>query len=347
MIKNSLFFKKFILLTFIVVVFSLYVFYSMIVKYNYHINSNKEIIIEIPKESNLNDVIDILRNNGKFSNEWSFKFLSRIKKYNNNIKDGIFKLSGEYKNNDLINTLRVRKKETMNLQIPENIRKIEDMTTLLEDSIGFEYNAISNYLDSSNFLSNNNLTIETLPSFFIPNTYEIYKNISVNLFFKRIEKEYDNFWNEERTYKCDSLGLSKIDISILASIVEEEQHKRLEERPIIAGLYLNRLNNPSDFPFLQADPTVKFANNDFSIKQLLNKHLSIDNPYNTYKYKGLPPGPICIPSINAIDAVLNAVKHDYYFMCAGSTGDGLHEFTSTNREHNKNKKKYKEFQNFD
>ena len=125
----------------------------MIVKYNYQTNSNKEIIIEIPEESNLNDVIDILRNNGKFLDEWSFKFLSRIKKYNNNIKDGVFRLSGEYKNNDLINTLRIRKKETMNLQIPENIRKIEDMMMLLEDSIGFEHNAISDYLDSSDFLS--------------------------------------------------------------------------------------------------------------------------------------------------------------------------------------------------
>ena len=130
------------------------------------------------------------------------------------------------------------------------------------------------------------------------------------------------------------------------TLSKEEQDKRLDERSKIAGLYLNRLKDPSHFPYLQADPTVKFANKDFGIKQVLNKHLKIDNPYNTYKYKGLPPGPICIPSIQAIDAVLNAEKHDYYFMCAGSNGDGYHEFTSTNREHNKKKRKFKKFQGF-
>ena len=161
-----------------------------------------------------------------------------------------------------------------------------------------------------------------------------------------MKREYDIFWNNKRLSKCDSLGISKIEVSILASIVEEEQDKRLDERPLIAGLYLNRLNNTSDYPFLQADPTVKFANNDFGIKQVLYKHTRIENPYNTYKYKGLPPGPICIPSINSIDAVLNAVRHEYYFMCAGSNGDGYHKFTSSNKEHNKNKNLYKKYQNF-
>ena len=161
-----------------------------------------------------------------------------------------------------------------------------------------------------------------------------------------MKREYDIFWNNKRLFKCDSLGISKIEVSILASIVEEEQDKRLDERPMIAGLYLNRLNNPLDYPYLQADPTVKFANKDFGIKQVLYKHTRLENPYNTYKYKGLPPGPICIPSINSIDAVLNAARHDYYFMCAGSNGDGYHKFTSSNKEHNKNKNLYKKYQNF-
>ena len=148
--------------------------------------------------------------------------------------------------------------------------------------------------------------------------------------------EYNKFWNKERKIKYDSLNFTRIEISILASIVEEEQKiKDIEDRKKIAGLYINRLNNPRDYPYLQADPTVKFANNDFKIKQVLDRHTSIDHPYNTYKNKGLPPGPICIPSIHAIDAVLNAENHPYTFMCAGI--DGKHKFTSSNSEHNKHK----------
>ena len=220
------------------------------------------------------------------------------------------------------------------------------MIILLEDSIGYDRGELKTYLDTSNFLLENNLNLQTLPAFFIPNTYELYEGLSISSFLYRMKREYDIFWNNKRLSKCDSLGISKIEVSILASIVEEEQDKRLDERPLIAGLYLNRLNNPSDYPFLQADPTVKFANNDFGIKQVLYKHTRIENPYNTYKYKGLPPGPICIPSINSIDAVLNAVRHEYYFMCAGSNGDGYHKFTSSNKEHNKNKNLYKKYQNF-
>ena len=219
------------------------------------------------------------------------------------------------------------------------------MIVILEDSLGFKRGDLRTYLDTSSFLSNNGFNMQTLSAFFIPNTYQLYKGLSVESFFKKMKREYNSFWNEKRISKCDSLGLTQIEVSTLASIVEEEQDKRLDERPMIAGLYLNRLNNPLSFPYLQADPTVKFANKNFGIKQVLYKHTDIDSPYNTYKTKGLPPGPICIPSINAIDAVLNASQHDYYFMCAGSNGDGYHKFTSSNKEHNRNKNKYKKYQN--
>ena len=302
--------------------------------------------IKIPANSEIDDVIHLLNKNGELHCLPCFNALAYKKGYTKNIISGTIILEGRYSINSLINSLKVKKRDVGNLQIPENIRLIEDMIILIEDSIGYKRGELKSYLDTSNFLIANNWTMETLPAFFIPNTYELYTDVSVEEFLNKMNEEYKKFWNTERERKCDSLGITKIDVSILASIAEEEQDKRLDERSKIAGLYLNRLKNPSHFPYLQADPTVKFANKDFGIKQVLNKHLKIDNPYNTYKYKGLPPGPICIPSIQAIDAVLNAEKHDYYFMCAGSNGDGYHEFTSTNRDHNKKKRKFKKFQGF-
>jgi len=329
------------ILTF-VILFAFYLIFIIFFQKNY-VSKSK---LKIESDYTIEEVIDELNYSGDLKNEWAFRLLSKLKKYDSNIRGGNFFLEGEYRLNDLINVIRIKNRETLNFQIPENIRLIEDMIQLIEDSLGYERGEMVDYLDSSDFLNRNNLIIETLPAFFIPNTYQIYKGLSIESFLSRMEKEYESFWNPNRLALCDSLGITKIEVSILASIVEEEQDKRLDERAKIAGVYLNRLRNPLSFPFLQADPTVKFANNDFLIKQVLNKHLRIDNPYNTYKYKGLPPGPICIPSIHAIDAVLNAENHNYYFMCAGSNGDGYHKFTSTNKEHNKNKIKMKKFEGF-
>ena len=319
-----------------------YLTFSIFFQENYISKSE----VNIESDYTIDQVIKELNASGDLKNEWAFRLLSKIKKYENNIKSGSFYLEGEYRLNDLINIIRIMNRKVINLQIPENIRLIEDMIVLLEDSVGYERGELKNYLDTSDFLQKNNLTMETLPAFFIPNTYQIYEGLSAESFLYKMKKEYQIFWNTNRLSLCDSLGITQTEVSIIASIVEEEQDKRLDERSKIAGLYLNRLNSPDVFPFLQADPTVKFANKNFGIKQVLNKHLKIDNLYNTYKYKGLPPGPICIPSIQAIDAVLNYEKHDYYFMCAGSNGDGYHKFTSTNKEHNKNKKKFKEFEGF-
>jgi len=340
-IKRKSLFQKFIFVLLSTGILISFLFYSVIIKDNYKTQNGEKVYIEILKNSSIDVVIKELNKHGDLGVGWSFKLLSKLKKYDNNVTSGNYQLDGSYNNNDLINLLRQRKDHTIKLIIPENIRKYEDMFSLIEDSIGFSDSSMILYIKNSDFLKENKLTLEEMPVIFIPNTYEFYSNISVSQFFERMIVEYEKFWNSERTVKCDSINLSRIEIITLASIVEEEQKNRIEERPIIAGVYLNRLNNPKDYPKLQADPTVKFACNNFSIKQVLDKHTEVDHPYNTYINKGLPPGPICIPSINAIDAVLNAESHDYYFMCAGSNGDGYHKFTSTNREHNKNRSKYK------
>jgi UPF0755 protein len=171
---------------------------------------------------------------------------------------------------------------------------------------------------------------------FIPNTYEVYYTISADQLIERMYDEYQNFWNEERKQKANELGLSPIEVSILASIVQAESIKR-DEAPIIAGLYLNRLKQ--GIP-LQADPTLVFAVGDFTIKRVLNEHKEVESPYNTYKNKGLPPGPINMPEIATIDAVLNYKPSNYLYMCAKEDFSGYHNFTASYNEHLKNARRY-------
>lgn len=171
---------------------------------------------------------------------------------------------------------------------------------------------------------------------FIPNTYDIYWNITTDAFLDRMQKESKTFWNEERTAKADKLKLTPEQVITMASIIDEETSND-GEKPMIAGMYFNRLK--ADMP-LQADPTVKFAIGDFSLKRIYNNMLFINSPYNTYKNTGLPPGPIRIPTIAGIDAVLNMVHHDYFYMCAKEDFSGKHNFAKTYSEHLSNAAKY-------
>jgi len=176
----------------------------------------------------------------------------------------------------------------------------------------------------------------TIMSMFIPNTYEVYWTVSATQFLERMKKEYDRFWTAERIRKARELSLSPVEVSILASIVEEETAD-YSEYPIVAGLYINRLRKGM---LLQADPTLKFAAGDFELRRILFAHREIDSPYNTYKNPGLPPGPIRIPSIAGIDAVLNYTHHNYLFMVAKEDFSGRHNFAVTLSEHNRNADKY-------
>lgn len=176
----------------------------------------------------------------------------------------------------------------------------------------------------------------TIACLFIPNTYEVYWNTSLEDFMKRMQKENTTFWNEERLRRAEAAGLTPNEVVTLASIVDEETANNAE-KPMVAGMYINRLH--TGMP-LQADPTVKFALRDFSLRRIYHNHLNVESPYNTYRNIGLPPGPIRIPSIVGIDAVLNHVKHDYLYMCAKEDFSGTHNFARTYREHLANAAKY-------
>jgi UPF0755 protein len=188
----------------------------------------------------------------------------------------------------------------------------------------------------ANLVSQYGFDTTTILAMFIPNTYEMYWNTSAKKLFKKMHGEYKKFWTEERLQKAEALGLTPIQVSVLASIVEAETQQN-SEKSRIAGVYLNRLK--SGMP-LQADPTVKFAVGDFAIKRILGGHTQTDSPYNTYKYTGLPPGPINLPSSVSIDAVLGAEKHKYFYFCASPTSPGFHDFSENYRDHINNANKY-------
>ena len=212
---------------------------------------------------------------------------------------------------------------------------VEIMASRIAPQLMVDSAELVSFLNDTTTLQLMNCTSETLPAHFIPNTYEVYWTITPQQLVERLEKEYKRFWTTERREKAALLGLSQHEVSTLASIVCRETNNTAE-MPIIAGLYLNRLHKKMP---LQACPTVIFARKDFSIRRLTDP-MHPDSPYNTYRYAGLPPGPIFIPSIVAIDAVLNAQKSNYIYMCAKEDFSGTHNFASTYAEHQRNAVKY-------
>lgn len=251
------------------------------------------------------------------------------------IKPGRYKLTPGMNNRRLIGNLRGGYQEAVKFRF-ENIRLKESFAGLLAKNFEADSAAFSAILNSEEIAKQYGFTKDNFFSMFIPNTYEIYWNTSPDKMMARFHDEYTKFWNAERTEKAKALGMTTQEVSILASIVKGEA-LHVDEMPAIAGLYINRLQKGM---LLQADPTVIFANNDFEIRRVLNRHLTIDNPYNTYRYKGLPPGPIMMPSIASIDAVLNYQHHNYIYMCAKDDFSGYHAFATNVAEHQVNARKF-------
>ena len=217
-----------------------------------------------------------------------------------------------------------------------NIRLKEQLAGVISKQIEADSLSITKLLSDKEYLSALGLTPENSVSLFIPNTYEFYWNTSAKGFIERMQKEHNRFWNERRRTILNRTGLNITEVIILASIVEQETKKN-DEKPIVAGVYLNRLRKNWN---LEADPTLIFATRDFSAKRVLNIHKEVDSPYNTYRNRGLPPGPICIPSIASIDAVLNYKEHQYMFFCAKDDFSGYHSFARTYQEHLVNARRF-------
>jgi UPF0755 protein len=223
-----------------------------------------------------------------------------------------------------------------NLILSGNIRSMEKLASIISGKISSDSAKILQTLKDKTLIDSLGFDKYSFPGMFLLNTYEIYWTSSPKEIVLRLHSEYNKFWNQERQQKARDLNLSPIEVVTLASIVAEESNIK-SEHPVIAGVYVNRLKR--GIP-LQADPTIKYALNDPSIKRILYQHLEIDSPYNTYKIKGLPPGPITIPSPSVIDAVLDYSKHNYLYFCAKPSLDGSHNFASTLSAHNRNARAY-------
>jgi UPF0755 protein len=267
----------------------------------------------------------------------SFRWAAVNMEYPSRIKPGKYKLNKGMNNRTLINMLGGGLQEPVKLRF-QNIRLKEQFAGFLATQIEPDSTSLINLMNSDTLAANYGFNTDNFFTMFIPNTYELYWNISTDDFFTRMHEEYGKFWTAERKEKAQALNLSPIQVSILASIVKGEA-LHVDEMPKIAGLYINRLQKGI---LLQADPTVIFATNDFTIRRVLNKHLLTNSPYNTYIYKGLPPGPIMMPSIASIDAVLNYQKHTYIYMCAKEDFSGYHNFSSNVAEHLVNARKFQQ-----
>ena len=255
---------------------------------------------------------------------------------NGKMECGRYVFKSQTKNIEMVRAIRNGWQTPYRLTLSGNIRGAEKLSGILGRRLMRDSSEFSNYFNDPQIWTKYDLTKETFISLFIPNTYEVYWNCTPEEFTNRMAKEHSRFWTEERLKKAQELGLSKEEVSTLASIVCEESNYG-PELPTIAGVYINRLKRGMR---LEADPTVKYALNDPSIKRILFKHLKVDSPYNTYKHPGLPPGPITIPSSRGIDAVLNYEKHKYLYFCANANLDGTHKFASTLSEHNRNAREY-------
>ncbi len=282
-------------------------------------------------------VIQRIEDEGIVKNPSYFKFVARSMDLQDGIKPGRYKLSKDLSNRRFIGNLRGGYQEAVPFRF-QNLRLKENFAGALGKNFEADSTTFLNILNDETVAAKYGFTKDNFFSMFIPNTYEIYWNTKPEEIIDRFATEYKKFWNADRKAKAAALDMTPEQVSVLASIVKGEA-LHVDEMPEIAGLYINRLKRGM---LLQADPTVIFANNDFTIRRVLNRHLTIDNPYNTYRYKGLPPGPIMMPSIASIDAVLNYNHHDYIYMCAKDDFSGYHNFAKTVAEHQINARKFQQ-----
>lgn len=293
-----------------------------------HLTGPEMAHIYIPTGSTLDDVADILEKQQMISDRKSFIWLAQRSGYSKKIYPGHYVAKNGMSNRNLITMLKTGRQTPVKVMF-QNIRTSAQLAGVISRQIEPDSAELLSLLRNESFIRELGFTRETILCMFIPNTYEFYWNVGAREFFQRMNREYKKFWNEKRRQLAEKIGLTPIEVSILASIVDEECLIKSEEAAV-AGVYMNRLARGMP---LQADPTIRFAVGDYGVKRILKKHLEIDSPYNTYKYPGLPPGPISVPSISAIDAVLNYTRHDYLYFCAKEDLSGEHYFSKTLSQH--------------
>jgi UPF0755 protein len=316
---------------------------SILAGYNYYSkifssNVKKTTELFIPTNSTIEELTSIL--NLLLNDTESFNWVASKKQYSSKIRPGKFSITKHMNNNDLVNLLRSGKQTPVRLSF-NNQHLLENLAGRISTQIEPDSLSLLKAFQDPSFLKKHNFSLETALAMYIPNSYQVYWNTSAKGFRNKMLKEYNTFWNKKRKAQAKAQNLTPIEISSLAAIVQKET-AHTKERPVVAGLYLNRYHHK--WP-LQADPTVIFSlkqkyGQDFKVKRVLLADLKINSPYNTYKHRGIPPGPIAMPDISSIEAVLNPKKHNYYYMCASIEVIGTHAFSKNLSEHNRNAQKY-------
>ncbi len=291
--------------------------------------------IIIPEGATFRDVQQMMKKEDITTNLVAFSFLAKLMDYDKLVKPGKYLLKQNMNNQEAIRMLRQGAQIPVNITF-NNIRLTSDIAEKITKNTGISVEQFDAALVKFTQQNEGGFNTDNVIGMFIPNTYQVYYSTTADQLIDRMSKEYETFWNDERKAQAEVLGLTQKEVSTLASIVQAESIAK-DEKQRIAGLYMNRLKRGIA---LQADPTLVFASGDFALKRVLNIHKEIDSPYNTYKHQGLPPGPINMPTISSIDAVLNYEDHNYIYMCAKEDFSGHHNFATTLQEHSRNAKKY-------
>lgn len=324
-----------LLTTTIIFVSSTFYFYQIFFASNFLVGAEQSRFLYLPKNADFKTVKDSLEKNKLVHDFMPFAFVSRLIGYKDAVKPGAYEITPNETNWSLLKRLKTGRQTPIKLTF-NTIRTKAQLAERLASKVEFSADELSALLNDPAQTEKFGMDTANIISLFIPDSYEVYWTISPQSLMEKMQKAYKRFWNQSRLEKAEKLKLTPEQVMTLASITQSETNKT-DEMPKVAGAYLNRL--AIDMP-LQADPTVVFAVGNFEIKRVLSGHKAVDSPYNTYKYNGLPPGPIAIPTRKAIDAVLNAEKHDFLFFCAKEDFSGYHRFTKDFAEHLKNARTY-------
>lgn len=318
--------SAFLLIVFLFVVWTLFTSFSA---------KSEKAFVFIDKDDTVDSVYVKLSEKASAGKLTALKMCSSLTGYSKNVHPGKYSVGEGTTTFQLFRNLRGARQTPVDLVIPV-AHTIGDLAGKLSKQLEADSLSLVQTFSDTLLLKELDVKLETAPCLFIPNTYQVYWDITPEKLLRRMKRERDDFWTFDKIEKAKSAGLTPDEAYTLASIVEQES-ANTQERSLIAGMYINRLKQGMK---LQADPTVKFALQNFSLRRILLSHLSVDSPYNTYKYIGLPIGPICIPSLNAINSVLNYAHHPYLYMCAKEDFSGTHNFAGTYAEHQANAKKY-------
>ena len=337
--KGGFFKKIIILVVLLALTFGGYWTYENIFKSNVHLNGKKYTYIYIKTNATFDDVLDELYSKNIIEDHQSFEWMAKEMDLPAHINSGKYRVDATMSNRSIVNMIEKGKQEKVKLFFNSQIRTKEQFIDYVADKLEIEHAELEDYCSNATILQERyGLNEDNFMALIVPETYEVNWTTHIEELFSLIEKSYNKVWTKSNIAKAKTIGFSIPEVVTLSSIVQSESAIKSEQQKI-AGVYINRLKQDMK---LQADPTIVFANSNFDIQRVLSIDKEIDSPYNTYKYKGLPPGPICLVNPSTIDAVLNYTKHNYMYFCAKSDFSGCSSFTNDYSVHQKNAKAYQD-----